>query len=97
MASHISVRSRCGAWGNAPETSREALIISYEFMFSAVSWRKMASWGDLPAMASHMLAGSRTKIAGAMRPQMSVYTTLTSLVAHTMGHQFPSCAQSPFL
>ena len=50
MASHTSVRSRCGAWGNAPWTSREG------FMSSAVSWRKMASWEDLPAMAPHMLA-----------------------------------------
>ena len=34
---------------------------------------------------------------GAMRPRMSVHTSLTSVVAQTMGRQFPGCAQSPFL
>ena len=57
----------------------------------------MASWGDLPAMARHMLAGVWAKTAGAMRPTMSVHTSLTSVVAHTMGRQFPGCDQSPFL
>ena len=66
-------------------------------MSSAVSWRKMASCGDLPAMAPHMLAGTWAKTAGAMRPRMSVHTSLTSVVAQTMGRQFPGCAQSPFL
>ena len=97
MASHTSVRSRCGAWGNAPWTSREAIIISWGFISSAVSWRKMASWGDLPAMAPHMLAGMWAKTASAMQPRMSVHTSLTSVVAQTMGCQFPGCAQSPFL
>ena len=58
-------------------------------MSSAVSWRNMASWGDLQAMAPHMLAGTWAKTAGVMQPRMSV--------AQTMGQQFPGCAQSPFL
>ena len=53
--------------------------------------------GNLPAMACHMLAGSWAKTAGAMQPGMSVHTSLISVVAHTMGRQFPGCAQSPFL
>ena len=57
----------------------------------------MSQWGDLPAMAPHMLAGTCAKIAGGMRPRMSVHTSLTSVVAQTMGRQFPGCAQSPFL
>ena len=57
----------------------------------------MATWEDLLAMASHMLAGTWAKTAGAMRPSMSVHTSLTSVVAQTMGRQFPGCAQSPFL
>ena len=57
----------------------------------------MASWGDLLGMAPHMLAGTWAKTAGAMRPRMSVNTSLTSVVAQTMGRQFPGCAQSPFL
>ena len=63
-------------------------------MSSAVSWRKMASWGDLPAMAPHMLAGTWAKTDGVMRPRMSVHTSLTSVVAQTMGRQF-SAAPSP--
>ena len=62
-----------------------------------VSSRGMASWGDLPAIAPHMLAGTWAKTAVAMRPRMSVHTSLTSVVAQTMGRQFPGCAQSPFL
>ena len=42
-------------------------------------------------------AGTWAKTAGAMRPWMSVHTSLTSVVAHTMGFQFPGWAQSPFL
>ena len=41
--------------------------------------------GALPAMAPHMLAGTWAKTAGAMRPRMSVHTSLTSVVAQTMG------------
>ena len=67
------------------------------FMSSAVPWRKMASWGDLPAMAPHMLAGMWPKTAGVMQPRMSVHPSLTSVVAQTMGRQFPGCAQSPYL
>ena len=36
----------------------------------------MASWGDLLAMAPHMLAGTWAKTAGAMRPRMSVQNQL---------------------
>ena len=53
--------------------------------------------GDLPAMAAHMLAGRWAKTAGAMRPRMSIHTSLTLVVAHTMGRQFLGCAQAPFL
>ena len=66
-------------------------------MSSAVSWRKMASWEDQPSMAPHMLAGTWAKTTGAMQPRMSVHTSLTSVVAQTMGRQFlaapslPSC------
>ena len=48
-------------------------------------------------MAPNMLAGTWAKTAGAMRPRMSVHTSLTSVVAQTMGRRFPGCAQSPFL
>ena len=97
MASITSVRSRCGAWGTTPWTLREATIILYVCMSSEVSWRKKASWGDLPARAPHVLAGTWARTAGAMRPRISVHTTLTPVVAHTMGRQFPGCAQFPFL
>ena len=57
----------------------------------------MASCGDLPAMAPHMLAGTWAKTAGAMRSRMSVHTSLTGVVAPTMDRQVRGCAQSPFL
>ena len=89
IASDTSVRSRCGAWGSAPWT--------LGFMSSAVSRKKMTSLGDLSAMAPHIWAGTWAKDAGAMRPKISVYSSLTLVVAHTMGRQFRGCAQSPFL
>ena len=83
-----------GRWEMAaPENRRPCSGL----MSRAVSSRKMASWGDLPAMAPHMVAGTGAKTAGAMRPRMSVHTSLTSVVAQTMGGQFPGCAQYPYL
>ena len=62
-----------------------------------MSWRKRASWGDLPARVLHMLAGTWAKSAGASWPRISVDSSLSSVVPHAMGRQFPHCAQSPFL
>ena len=53
--------------------------------------------GRTASMAPQMLAGMWRKTAGAMRPWISFHTSLTLVVAHTMGRQYPSCAQSPFL
>ena len=65
--------------------SREATIISYGFISTAVSWRKMASGGDLLAMAPHMMAGGWVKAVGAMRPRIRVHMIFTSMAVHTMG------------
>ena len=48
-------------------------------------------------MAHHMLSGMWAKTAGAMWPRMNVHTSLTPVVAHTVGSKFPRCAQSPSL
>ena len=71
------------------------MIISYTFMYIVVSWERMASWGDLPAKAPHMLVRTWMKTAGAMQPKMSFRVSLTSLVAHTMGRQFTGTPSPP--
>ena len=59
--------------------------------------RNMASNGDLPGMAPHIVAGVARYIAGATRLRMSIHMSLASVVAHTMGLQLSGFAQSPFL
>ena len=57
----------------------------------------MASSGDLPGMAPHIVGGTARYTAGATRLRMSIQMTLASVVAHTMGLQFSGFAESPFL
>ena len=62
-----------------------------------VSWRKMASCGDRPGMASQRLAGMWGSRWGRMRRRRMVQTILTSVTAQTIGRQLSGLAQSPFL
>ena len=48
-------------------------------------------------MAGHMLPGTWAKTAEVIGLRLSSHTSLTSLVAHTMGRQFHASAQMPFL
>ena len=66
-------------------------------MSVTVSWRKMASCGDLPGVAPQMLTvmwGSRWR---RMLRRRIVQTIFTFVTAHNMGRQSSGSAQSPFL
>ena len=66
-------------------------------MSAMVSWRKMASCGDRPGMASKRLAGMWGSRWGQMRSRRTVQTILTSVTAQTVGRKLSRLDQSPFL
>ena len=78
-------------------TSRGAMMRSTESLSAAVSWRKMASCGDRPAMAPKRLAGICGSRWGRMRRRRTVRRILNSVTAKTLGRQLSGLAQSPFL
>ena len=84
-------------FGNAPPTSRKAMMRSTGSMSAVVSWRKMASCADLPGIAPQRLAGMWETRWWQIFRRMMVQTILTSITAHTMGRQLSGSAQSPFL
>ena len=62
-----------------------------------MSSRKMALSGDQPGKAPQRLAGVWGSRWGRMRRRRMVQTILTSVTAHTMGHQLSGLDQYPFL
>ena len=84
-------------FGKAPLKSREAMMRSIGSMSAMVSWRKMASCGDRPGMASQRLAGMWGSRWGRMRRRRMVQMILISVTAQTMGCQLFGFAQSRFL
>ena len=83
--------------GKAPLTSREVMMRLIGSMSTTASCINMASSGDLPGMAPHMVGGPARYTAGATRLRMSIHMSLASVVAQTMGLQLSGFAQSPFL
>ena len=55
----------------------------------------MASNGDLPGMAPHIVGGTARYTAGVTRLRMTIHMSLASVVAHTMGLQLSGFAQLP--
>ena len=83
--------------GKAPLTSTEVMMWLIGSMSTTASCIKMASDGDLPGMAPHIVGGIARCTAGATRWRMSIQMSLASAVAHTMGVQLSGFAQLPFL
>ena len=83
--------------GKAPLTSRDVIRRLIGSMSTPASCMNMASRGDLPGMAPHIVGGIARYTAGATRLRMSIRMSLASVVAHTMGLQLSGYAQSPFL
>ena len=83
--------------GKNPFTSRDVMMRLIGFMSTTASCINMASSGDLPGMAPHILGGIARYTAGATCLRMSIHMSLASVVAHTMVLQLSGFAQSPFL
>ena len=83
--------------GKAPLTSRDVMMRLIGSMSTTASCINMASNGDLPGMAPHIVGGIARYTAGATRLRMSIHMSLASVVAHTMGLQLSGFARSPFL
>ena len=65
-------------------------------MSTTASCMNMASNGDLPGIAPHIVGGIARYSAGATRLRMSIHMSLASVVAHTIGLHLSGFAQSPF-
>ena len=83
--------------GKVPLTSRDVMMRLIGSMSTTASCINMASNGDLPGMAPHIVGGTARYTAGATRLRMSIHMSLASVVAHTMGLQLSGFAQLPFL
>ena len=83
--------------GKALLTSREPMMRSTGSISVTASWRKMASYGDVPGVAPQRLAVMWGSRSGRMRRRRIVQTIFTSVTTHTMGRQLSGSAQSPFL
>ena len=83
--------------GKAPLTSTDVMMRLIGSMSTRASCKDMASSGDLPGMAPHIVRGTAQYTAGASCVRMSIQMSLASVVAHTMGLQFSWFAQSVFL
>ena len=90
-------RRRCGVLGKASLTSRDVMMRLIGSMSTTASCINMASNGDLPGTASHIVGGIARYTAGATRFRMSIHMSLASVVAHTMCLQLSGFAQLPFL
>ena len=74
-------------------TSRDVMMRLIRSMSSCIN---MASNGDLPGMAPHIVGGIARYTAGATPLRMSIHMSLASMVAHTMGLQLAGFDLSPF-
>ena len=83
--------------GKAPLTFRSVMMRLIGSMSTTASCINMASNGDLPGMAPHIVGGIARYNAEATRLRMSIHMRLASVVAHTMGLQLSGFAQVPFL
>ena len=97
MCSHMACRRRCGGLGNAPLTSRDMMMKLTGFISTTASCMKMASSGERPRIALHIVGGKAPYTTGATRFMMSIQMSFASVVAHTMVLQLSGFAQSPFL
>ena len=82
--------------GKARSTWTQAMLRSTGSMSVTASWRKMASCGDLPRVASQRVAriwGSRW---GRTRRKRIVQTIFTSVTAHAMGGPVVRVGPVPF-
>ena len=71
--------------GNAPLTSRDVMMRTLGSLSTTASCINMASSGDLPGMAPHIMGSTAWHTAGATRLRMSIQMSLASVVAHTIG------------
>ena len=83
--------------GKAPLTSRDVMMRLIGSMSTTASCINMASNGDLPGMAPHILGGIARYTAGATGLRMSIHMSLASVLVHTMGLQLSGFAHSPNL
>ena len=81
----------------APLKSRDVMMRLIGSMSTTASCINMASSGDLPGMAPHIVGGTARYTAWAIRFRMSIQMSLAFVVAHTMGLQLSGFAKSPFL
>ena len=81
----------------APLTSRDVMMRLIGSRSTTVSCINMASSGDLPGMAPHIVGRTARYTAGATCLRMSIQMSLASVVAHTMGLQLSGFPQLPFL
>ena len=84
-------------WVKAPVTSRDAMMRLIGSTSTMASCINMASNGDLPGMATHIVGGIARYTAGATCLRMSIHMSLASVVVHTMGLRLSWFAQLPFL
>ena len=97
MCSQTARRRRCAVLGKAPLTSRDVMMRLIGSMSTTASCINMASNGDLPGMAPHIVGGIARSTTGAICLRMSIHMSLASVVAHTMGLQLSGFAQLPFI
>ena len=90
-------KRRCGVLGKAPLTSRDVMMRLIGSMSTTASCINMASSGDLPGMAPHIVGGTARYSARATCLRTSIQMSLASVVAHTMRLQLSGFAQLPFL
>ena len=83
--------------GKAPLTYRDVMMRLIGSTSTTASCIHMASSGELPGMAPHIVGGTAGYSAGATRLSMSIQISSASVVAHTMGLQLSGFAQSPFM
>ena len=77
-------------------TSRDVMMRLIGSMSTTASCINMASNGDLPGMAPHIVGGTARYTTAATSLRMSIHMSLASVVAHTMGFHLSGFAQSPF-
>ena len=97
MCFQTACRRRCRVLGKAPLTSRDVMMRLIGSMSTTASRINMASNGNLPGMAPHIVGGIARYTAGATHLRMSIHMSLASVVAHTMGLRLSGFAQLPFL
>ena len=85
--------------GNAPFTSTDAIKASRSSSSRYMSYRKLASYVDLPSTDPHMLSGT-TPAAYSLRcilPKTTIHTSLASVTAQHIGASVSRPEVIPFL